>query len=59
MKNLSQRKRRAIMKSALFNARMEGFHVPDQVVRESAQILEGKMSADELVQRYIARYSKR
>lgn len=59
MKSLSPRKRRAIIKSALFNARMEGFQVPNQAVREGTQILEGKISADELVQRYVARYSKR
>lgn len=56
---MSSRKRDKAMKSALFNARMEGFHVPDSVVRESRRVLDGKLTADELVRQYKSQYTKR
>ena len=59
MKLLSLKKRERVMKFAIFNARMEGFYVPDSVVRESRKILEGKQSADAFVRQYTARYAKR
>lgn len=59
MKVMSSRKRDKAMKSALFNARMEGFHVPDSVVRESRRVLDGKLTADELVRQYKSQYTKR
>jgi len=59
VKLLSLKKRDTAMKSALFNARMEGFHVPESIVRESRKILDGKLTADELIRQYTVRYTKR
>lgn len=57
MKLLSRKKRDSAMKFALFNARMEGLHVPESVARESRKILDGKLTADEFIRQYTVRYA--
>ena len=58
MKSMTLKKRDNIMKAALFNARMEGFSVPESVVSASEQVLAGKVKADKLVSQYKAQFSK-
>ena len=58
MKLMTLKERDSIMEAALFNARMEGFSVPESVVRASEQVLTGKVKADKLVSQYKAQFSK-
>lgn len=57
-KVISQESQDAIIRSALFVSRMEGFRVPASVVRDGRRVLEGKVTADELVQRHKSRYCR-
>lgn len=58
MRKISQKRQAYAVKSALFNSRMEGFIVPESVVRDGRLILAGKVSADELVLKYKSKYSR-
>ncbi|MEA4884411.1 MAG: antitoxin VbhA family protein [Clostridia bacterium] len=55
-KVISEEKQAAVVRTALFNARMEGFQIPDIVIQEGKQMLRGKITAAELVQQYKFRY---
>jgi len=46
------------IKSALVIVGMEGFRVPASVVRDGKRVLDGKVTADELVQQYKSRYRR-
>jgi len=56
---MTLKERDSIMEAALFNARMEGFSVPESVVRASEQVLTGKIKADKLVSQLKSQLSKR
>ena len=47
------------IRSMCASMKMEGFHVPKQTQEECRAILSGQKSADDLVARYLNRYSKR
>jgi len=55
---ISPYKRDVIVKTALFNARVEGFRVTERVVRDGRKLLTGKTTADELVQKYLRQYRR-
>ncbi len=54
-KSVSNRK---IIRVADANMRAEGFTVSAKVKNDCYKMLEGKVSADKLVEQYIARYKK-
>ncbi len=58
MRAVSSKRQSYAIKSALFNSRMEGFVVPESALRDGRLILSGKASADELVLKYKAKYSR-
>jgi len=55
---ISPCKRDVIVETALFNARVEGFRVAERVVRDGRNLLAGKTTADELVQKYLRQYCR-
>jgi hypothetical protein len=55
---ISPCKRDVIVETALFNARVEGFRVTERVVRDGRNLLAGKTTADELVQKYLRQYCR-
>ena len=56
---ISKKRQQKAISSALFNARMEGFEVHPSTVEEGKGILTGRVSADELVRQYKAKYLKK
>ena len=47
-----------ILKSVAHSFRMEGIEVPQDVMDDGRLLLEGKITADELVAKYTERYKK-
>lgn len=47
-----------ILKNMAHSLRMEGVEVPQDVVEDGKLLLEGKVTADELVEKYKKRYGK-
>ena len=45
-----------ILKNVAHSLRMEGFELPESAVEDCRLMLEGKVTADELVAKYIERY---